>query len=162
MPHLLFMMLGLIIFMSCMTYILPAGEYVEINGIQQYQPVDRTPVSLIAALMLIVDGIVNASTVIAAINFVVPSASAKAAALISIIKPMAETLSISPQLAVQAFQVGDGMMNILSPFNGVTLAGIALARVSFGKWAKWVIPLVIIYYIVQFILLFILGTVGWA
>lgn len=111
--------------------------------------------------MLIVDGIVNASTVIAAINFVVPSASAKAAALIPIIKPMVETLSISPQLAVQAFQGGDGMMNILSPFNGVTLAGIALAKVSFGKWAKWVIPLVIIYYIVQFILLFILGTVGW-
>lgn len=105
---------------------------------------------------------IGIASVIAAINFIVPSASAKAAALIPIIKPMAETLSISPQLAVQAFQVGDGMMNILSPFNGVTLAGIALAKVSFGKWAKWVIPLVIIYYIVQFILLFILGSVGWA
>ncbi len=82
--------------------------------------------------------------------------------MIPIIKPMAETLSISPQLAVQAFQVGDGMMNILSPFNGVTLAGIALAKVSYGKWAKWVIPLMIIYYIVEFALLFILGSAGWA
>ena len=54
------------------------------------------------------------------------------------------------------------MMNILSPFNGVTLAGVSLAKVSFGKWAKWVIPLVIIFYIVEFIMLFILGSVGWA
>lgn len=105
---------------------------------------------------------IGIAAVIAAINFVIPSASAKAAALIPIIKPMAEMLSISPQLAVQAFQVGDGFMNILSPFNAVTLAGIALAKVPYGKWAKWVIPLMIVYYIMEFTFLFILGSIGWA
>lgn len=104
---------------------------------------------------------IGIATVIAAINFVIPSASAKAAALIPIIKPMAEMLSISPQLAVQAFQVGDGFMNILSPFNAVTLAGIALAKVPYGKWAKWVIPLMIIYYLIEFVFLFVLGSLGW-
>ncbi len=104
---------------------------------------------------------IGIASVIAAINFVVPSASAKAAALIPIIKPMAETLGIAPQLAVQAFQVGDGFMNILSPFNGVTLAGIAIAKVSYTKWVKWTIPLLIVYYIVEFAMLFILSSIGW-
>lgn len=105
---------------------------------------------------------IGIASVIAAINFLIPSASAKAAALIPIIKPMAEMLSISPQLAVQAFQVGDGFMNILTPFNAVTVAGVALAQVPFGKWFKWVLPLVVIYYGVEFMFLYILGTVGWA
>ena len=105
---------------------------------------------------------IGIAAVIAAINFLIPSASAKAAALIPIIKPMAEMLSISPQLAVQAFQVGDGFMNILSPFNAVTLAGIALAKVSYGKWVKWTIPLMIIYYAIEFVFLYILGRIGWA
>lgn len=104
---------------------------------------------------------IGIASVIAAINFVIPSASAKAAALIPIIKPMAEMLNISPQLAVQAFQVGDGFMNILSPFNAVTLAGIALAKVSYGKWAKWVIPLMVVYYGIESVFLFMLGSIGW-
>ena len=105
---------------------------------------------------------IGIAAVIAAINFFIPSASAKAAALIPIIKPMAEMLSISPQLAVQAFQVGDGFMNILSPFNGVTLAGIALCNISYAKWAKFTIPLMVIFYIVEFIMLYILTGIGWA
>lgn len=105
---------------------------------------------------------VGISAVIGAINFLVPSASAKAAALIPIIKPMAETLNISPQLAVQAFQVGDGFMNILSPFNGVTLAGIAIAKVPFSKWVKWVLPLMGVYYLVEFVILFVLSGIGWS
>lgn len=105
---------------------------------------------------------VGIAAVVAAINFLVPSASAKAAALIPIIKPMAETLGISPQLAVQAFQVGDGFMNIISPFFGVILAGIALAKVTYAKWVKWVLPLIGIFYAVQFVMLIILGNMGWA
>ena len=65
MPHLLFMMLGLIILMSLMTYILHADIYKEINGVQEYIPVERTPVSLVAAFMSIVDGIANSATVVA-------------------------------------------------------------------------------------------------
>lgn len=65
MPHLLFLMMLLIIFMSIMTYIIPTGEYVEVNGVQQYVSAERSPVNIVQALMLIFDGIKNSATVIA-------------------------------------------------------------------------------------------------
>ena len=46
-----------------------------------------------------------------------------------IVKPMAETLGITGQVAVQAFKVGDGMCNVISPFLGWTMGGLAVAKV---------------------------------
>ena len=51
---------------------------------------------------------VGMSAIISVINLLVPSASAKMAILIPIIKPMAESLGMSGNLAVSAFQFGDG------------------------------------------------------
>ena len=51
---------------------------------------------------------VGMSAIVAFLNLFVPSASAKMAILIPIIKPMAESLGMSGNLAVSAFQFGDG------------------------------------------------------
>lgn len=71
---------------------------------------------------------IGISIVVSLLNFFIPSASAKAAALVPIVKPMAETLGIPLQVATQAFQIGDGFCNLISPFLGWTMAAWPLPR----------------------------------
>jgi uncharacterized ion transporter superfamily protein YfcC len=104
---------------------------------------------------------VGIAGVIAVINPLVPSASGKAAMLIPIIKPVTEALNIHPQIAVQAFQYGDGFTNLISPALGWTIGSAAMAKVPFDKWVKWVFPKVIIFTLLGFVWLYALYTIGW-
>lgn len=105
---------------------------------------------------------IGISMVVSLLNFFVPSATAKAAALVPIIKPMADNLGMSGQLAVQAFQIGDGFCNIISPFLGWTIGGLAIAKVPYEKWVKWAFPLVIIFLLMEYVILVFLGGINWA
>ena len=104
---------------------------------------------------------VGISAVVAFMNFFIPSASAKVAALMPIVKPMAQNLGISGQVAVQSFQMGDGFMNMVSPFLGWTMGSLATAKVPYDKWLKWVVPKVALFLLVEWVILFFLSGAGW-
>lgn len=104
---------------------------------------------------------VGITGVISVINVLIPSASSKAAILIPIIKPITETLNINPQMAVQAFQFGDGFTNIVSPVLGWTIGSCAMAKVPFDKWLKWSLPKVIIMIVISFVMIYVLNMMGW-
>ena len=74
----------------------------------------------------------------AVINFLIPSASAKAAITIPIMAPFADMVGVSRQAMVLAFQFGDGFTNMLTPTSGVLMAALAMARIPYEKWLKWV------------------------
>ncbi len=99
--------------------------------------------------------------IIAIINPIIPSASSKAAILMPIIKPITEVLGMHPQLAVQAFQFGDGFTNIISPALGWTVGSCAAAGVPFDKWFKWALPAVIGFILISFVWIYFLFAIGW-
>lgn len=72
------------------------------------------------------------------INVFVPSGSGQAAITMPIMVPLADILGISRQTAVLAFQFGDGIFNLVIPTSGVTMGVLAVARIPFGVWIKWV------------------------
>ena len=74
----------------------------------------------------------------ALINFIIPSATAKAAITIPIMAPFADMVGISRQAMVLAFQFGDGFTNMVTPTSGVLVAALAMARIPYAKWVKWV------------------------
>ena len=74
----------------------------------------------------------------ALINFVIPSATAKAAITIPIMAPFADMVGVSRQAMVLAFQFGDGFTNMVTPTSGVLVAALAMARIPYAKWVKWV------------------------
>lgn len=74
-------------------------------------------------------------------NFVVPSGSGQALVTMPIMAPLADLLHITRQTSVLAFQLGDGLGNILFPTSGYFMAALALAGVSWGKWVKFYLPL---------------------
>ena len=95
------------------------------------------------------------------INFFVPSGSAKAALTMPIMIPLADMVGVTRQTAVLAFQFGDGFSNMIIPTSGITMGVLTLSGISWEKWAKWLLPLEIIFLVVGFILLIPPFLIGW-
>lgn len=104
---------------------------------------------------------IGMTAVISVINLLIPSATSKAAILVPILQPIAQTLDMDLNLAVQAFQYGDGFTNLLSPFLGWTIGSCTMAGVPFPKWFKWVVPKVFTFILMGFVIMFILTESGW-
>lgn len=105
---------------------------------------------------------VGLTIIVAIINPIIPSATSKAAILVPIMKPVAETLGLELNLAVVAYQMGDGFTNLLSPLLGWMIGSCAMADVPFAKWFKWVFPKVICFILLACIIVFILTVSGWS
>ena len=56
---------------------------------------------------------------------------------------MSDLLGVTRQVSVLAFQAGDGYWNMITPTHSVVMATLGLAGLSFNKWFKFALPLVI-------------------
>lgn len=95
------------------------------------------------------------------INLFIPSGSGQAAAVMPIMVPIADLSGITRQVAVQAFQFGDGLSNVITPASSALMAGLGMAKIDLSKYMKWYTPLLIILIILATIALVILQTIGW-
>lgn len=89
----------------------------------------------------------------ALINFIIPSATAKAAITIPIMAPFADMVGVSRQAMVLAFQFGDGFTNMITPTSGVLVAALAMARIPYTRWVKWVWKAVLVLLVLGLLLL---------
>ena len=89
----------------------------------------------------------------AVINFLIPSATAKAAITIPIMAPFADMVGVSRQAMVLAFQFGDGFTNMITPTSGVLVAALAMARIPYSKWVKWIGKMVLALLVIGLLLL---------
>lgn len=104
---------------------------------------------------------IGISVVITFINLLIPSASAKAAILFPIVRPMTEALGLTKQVGVEAFQLDDQFTNAISPCLGMTVAGCAAAGVDFGKYVKFAIRIIAPLWLLSEGVLFVLANMGW-
>ncbi|SFP24479.1 YfcC family protein [Pseudomonas borbori] len=74
-------------------------------------------------------------------NFVIPSGSGQALVTMPIMAPLSDLVGVTRQTAVLAYQLGDGLSNILYPTSGYFMATLALAGVTWDKWVKFFLPL---------------------
>ena len=95
------------------------------------------------------------------INFFVPSGSGQAALTMPIMAPLGDLVGVSRQTAVLAFQLGDGFSNLIIPTSAVTMGVLSLAEIPWEKWAKWILPLEILFVIIGMLLLIPPFFFGW-
>ncbi|WP_040210156.1 YfcC family protein [Clostridium polynesiense] len=95
------------------------------------------------------------------INFLIPSGSGQAAATIPIMFPLGEVVGLTNQVSILAFQIGDGITNIIYPTLGSLMAMCGLARVPFGKWVKFAYKVVLIVYAVTWVFLLFAVKINW-
>ncbi|GGC96020.1 hypothetical protein GCM10007216_28510 [Thalassobacillus devorans] len=96
-----------------------------------------------------------------AMNFLVPSGSGQAMIAMPILSPLADMIGVTRQVAVQAYQFGDGFTNSIFPTSGPLMASLAVAGVSWIKWAKWMLPLLLIWTVIAIAMLVIAVMIGW-
>jgi len=94
-------------------------------------------------------------------NLIVTSGSGQAAIVMPIMSPLADIMGFPRQIAVQAYTMGDGFTNIITPLSGVLMANLAIAGVPYTKWVKFALPLVGIWYILGIIYIIILVAINW-
>ena len=97
----------------------------------------------------------------ALINFIIPSATAKAAITIPIMAPFADMVGVSRQAMVLAFQFGDGFTNMVTPTSGVLVAALAMARIPYADWVKWVWKGVVVLLVLGLMLLLPTILLAW-
>lgn len=94
-------------------------------------------------------------------NFFVPSGSGQAMVTMPIIIPLSDLIGVNRQIAVLAFQIGDGFTNLIIPTGGSMLAMLAMARVPYEKWLKYIIKVVGLLYVVGWIFIAIATAIDW-
>jgi uncharacterized ion transporter superfamily protein YfcC len=70
-------------------------------------------------------------------NFFVVSGSGQAAMTMPLMAPLADIVGVTRQVAVLAFQLGDGFTNLIVPTSGCLMGMLAVARLDWSKWAKF-------------------------
>ncbi|WP_234031520.1 YfcC family protein [Lentibacillus cibarius] len=94
-------------------------------------------------------------------NLIVSSGSGQAAIVMPIMTPLADIMEIPRQVAVQAYSMGDGFTNMITPLSGVLMANLAIAGIPWTKWIKFAIPLALIWYVIGMIYLSIAVLINW-
>jgi uncharacterized ion transporter superfamily protein YfcC len=97
----------------------------------------------------------------AAIHVPVPSTSGQAVLTMPIMAPVSDLLGISRQAAVLAYQVGAGIVELVTPTSGVLLAMLAACGVSFEEWVGWVLPRMLVLLAIGLAGLGVAVAIGW-
>src|SRR5665648_286284 len=72
-----------------------------------------------------------------AINFFIPSGSGQAVVTVPILGPLSEMIGSTQQVAVLAYQLGDGFTNRLFPTSAALMAGLAMAGgIPYDRYVK--------------------------
>ncbi|TXD45927.1 YfcC family protein [Polaribacter sp. IC073] len=86
------------------------------------------------------------------LSFFIPSSSGMAVLTMPILSPLADGVNIGREAVVNAYLFGMGLFNFINP-TGLILASLAIVKVGYDKWLKFVLPLVIILAVVSMVFL---------
>jgi uncharacterized ion transporter superfamily protein YfcC len=92
------------------------------------QLLNGVPAAACAWLMLVLQSF---------INFFVVSGSGQAALTMPIMAPLADIVGVTRQVAILAFQLGDGFTNLIVPTSGALIGTLGVARLDWAVWARF-------------------------
>ena len=74
-------------------------------------------------------------------NFFIPSGSGQAFVTMPVMSPLATLTGVPQQTAVMAYQFGDGFMNMIVPTSALVMGALALGKIPYSAWARFIVPL---------------------
>ena len=75
------------------------------------------------------------------LSFLIPSSSGLATVAMPIMAPLADFAGADRSLVVTAYQSASGLLNLVTPTSAVVMGGLAIARVPYGRYLRFVWPL---------------------
>lgn len=111
------------------------------------------PTALAAWVMLVFQSV---------FNFFVVSGSGQAALTMPLLAPLGDLAGVSRQISVLAFQLGDGLTNLIVPTSGVLMAALGVAKVDWGSWAKFMIKFQGVLFVLASVFVVLATFIGYA
>jgi uncharacterized ion transporter superfamily protein YfcC len=73
--------------------------------------------------------------------FLVPSTSGHAALAMPILAPLSDFAGVSRAMTITAYQSASGLINLITPTSAVVMGGLALAKVRYDQYLRFIAPL---------------------
>jgi uncharacterized ion transporter superfamily protein YfcC len=87
------------------------------------------------------------------LSFLIPSSSGLATVSMPIMAPLSDFASVPSYLVVTAYQTANGLVNLVTPTSAVVMGGLAIARVGYGTWWRFVWPLLLLLAVLSMLVL---------
>jgi uncharacterized ion transporter superfamily protein YfcC len=128
-----FLSVGLIIILARgVTVIMNNSEITDTVLHSMEDAVAETSSGLFGALMFLLN---------IPLAFLVPSSSGHAGLAMPILAPLGDFAEVPRSLVVTAYQSASGWMNLFTPTSAVVMGGLALAKVGYGRYLRFLAPL---------------------
>ncbi len=95
------------------------------------------------------------------INFFIPSGSGQALASLPVMIPLGELLGLTRQTTILAYQIGDGVTNLVNPTLGGLIAMLSMCRVPLDRWLRFIFPVVLTVLFLSWVALLVAVAVGY-
>jgi uncharacterized ion transporter superfamily protein YfcC len=90
--------------------------------------------------------------IFAGLSFFISSSSGLAVVTMPILSPLADTVNIGKEIIVDTYQYGMGLFYLINPAS-LILAALAIVKIGYNKWLRFIMPLLLILLITTMILL---------
>lgn len=94
------------------------------------------------------------------LSFFVPSSSGLAVLTMPILAPVGDFAGVGRDLVVTAYQSANGLVNLVNPTFAVVMGGLAIARVPYERWLRFMWPLLLILTVMIMALLSLGASLG--
>ena len=95
------------------------------------------------------------------INCVITSGTGQAAVTMPLMTPVADLVGVTRQTAVLAFQLGDGFSNSVLPTSSALMGYLAVSKVPYTKWLKFMMPLFLLWTLAGCVFMIIAVGIGY-
>jgi uncharacterized ion transporter superfamily protein YfcC len=85
--------------------------------------------------------------------FLIPSTSGHATLAMPILAPLGDFAGVDRALVITAWNAASGWINLITPTSAVVMGGLALARVGYDRYVRFVAPLLVISFVVTCVFL---------
>lgn len=92
-------------------------------------------------------------------SFLIPSTSGLATLSMPIMAPLGDFAGVARHVVITAYQSASGIVNLLTPTSAVVMGGLAVARVSYDRWIRFVWKYLVVLMVI-IIAALIFGTIA--
>ncbi|MFD4459596.1 YfcC family protein [Nocardia sp. NPDC058480] len=89
----------------------------------------------------------------------IPSSSGHATLAMPLLAPLGDFAGVSRALVITAFQMGHGLTMLIAPTNVVVVGGLAMAKVGYDKYLRFIWPLIAVNFVIVCVVLAIAAVV---
>ena len=75
------------------------------------------------------------------LSLLIPSSSGLAVLSMPVLAPLADFSDVPRELVVTAYQAASGLPNLVTPTSAIVMGGLAIGRVSYSTWLRFIMPL---------------------